>query len=84
MSQSKILQLYGDLATEFKATDILQFVPLKATTRYEPRHEKTDFLICKNKGANQLRGDREADQRLCFRYTKSTIPLLTKCEISSI
>ena len=27
---------------------------------------------------------READQRLCFRYTDSTIPLLPKVEISSL
>ena len=35
------------------------------------------------KGADQLRGNREADQRLCFRYTDSAIPLLSKSEISS-
>ena len=34
------------------------------------------FCICENKDADQLRGNREADQRLCFRYTDSTIPLL--------
>ena len=34
------------------------------------------FCICENKDADQLRGDREADQRLCFRYRDSTIPLL--------
>ena len=28
-------------------------------------------------------GNREADQRLCFRYSDSTIPLLLKSEISS-
>ena len=39
---------------------------------------KTDFCICENKDADQLRGNREADQRLCFRYTDSTIPLLPK------
>ena len=41
--------------------------------------------ICKgeNKGAGQLRGNREADQRHCFRYSDSTIPLLLKSEISS-
>ena len=50
----------------------------------EPRYEKTDFCICKNKNADQLRGNREADQRLCFRYTDSTIPLLPKYDISSI
>ena len=35
---------------------------------------KPDFCICENKDADQLRGNREADQRLCFRYTDSTIP----------
>ena len=37
-----------------------------------------------NKGVDQLRGNREADQRLCFRYTDSTIPLLLKYKISSL
>ena len=45
---------------------------------------KPGFCICENKDADQLRGDREADQRLCFRYTDSTIPLLLKSEISSL
>ena len=39
---------------------------------------KPDFCICENKDADQLRGNREADQRLCFRYIVSTIPLLSK------
>ena len=39
---------------------------------------KPDFCTCENKDADQLRGDPEADQRLCFRYTGSTIPLLSK------
>ena len=30
------------------------------------------FCICENKDADQLRGNREADQRLCFRYTDRT------------
>ena len=42
---------------------------------------KLAFCICKNKDADQLHGSREADQRLCFRYTDSTIPLLPKSEI---
>ena len=45
---------------------------------------KTDFCICENKDADQLRSNREADQRLCFRYTDSTIPLLPKYKISSL
>ena len=36
---------------------------------------KPAFCICENK---------DADQRLCFRYTDSTIPLLSKSEISSL
>ena len=42
------------------------------------------FCICENKDADQLRGDREADQRLCCRYTDTTIPILHKYEISSL
>ena len=45
---------------------------------------KTAFCICENKAPDQLRGNREADQRLCFRYTDSTIPLLPKYGISSL
>ena len=44
---------------------------------------KPDFCICENKDADQLCGNRTTDQRLCFRYTDSTIPLLPKSEISS-
>ena len=36
------------------------------------------ICICENKGADQLRSNCEADQHLCFRYTDSTIPLLSK------
>ena len=44
---------------------------------------KPTICIGENKDAGQLRGNREADQRLCFRYSDSTIPLLLKSEISS-
>ena len=44
----------------------------------EPRHEKTNILHMRK----QRR--READQRLCFRYIESTIPLLSKSKISSL
>ena len=43
---------------------------------------KPTICIGENKDADQLRGNREADQRLCFRYLDSTIPLLLKSEIS--
>ena len=45
---------------------------------------KPTFCICENKDADQLQGAREADQRLCFRYIDSTIPLLPRYEISSL
>ena len=32
---------------------------------------KPDFCICENKDADQLRGNREADQCLCFRHMDS-------------
>ena len=35
---------------------------------------KPTICIGENKGADQLRGNREADQRLCFRYSDSTSP----------
>ena len=44
---------------------------------------KQTNCIGENKDADQLRGNREADQRLCFRYSESTIPFLLKSEISS-
>ena len=44
---------------------------------------KPTICIGENKDADQLRGNREADQRLCFRYSDSTIPLLLISKISS-
>ena len=48
-------------------------------------------VICmgENKDADQLRGNREADQRLCFRYTDSTfppllIPKFSRSRVSSV
>ena len=47
--------------------------------------EKTFFFcICENNGVDQLLGNGAADQSLCFRYIDSTIPLLSKAEISSL
>ena len=45
---------------------------------------KPVFCICKNKDADKLRGNREADKCLCFRYINSTIPLLPKYQILSL
>ena len=45
---------------------------------------KPAFCICENKDTDQLRGNREADQCLCFRYIDSTISLLAKYDISCL
>ena len=45
---------------------------------------KPAFSICENKDPDQLRSNCAADQRLCFRYTDSTIPFLPKSEMSSL
>ena len=37
---------------------------------------KPTICIGENKDADQLRGNREADQRPCFRYSDSTIPFV--------
>ena len=44
---------------------------------------KPTICIGENKDADHFRDNREADQRLCFRYLDGTIPLLLKSEISS-
>ena len=43
---------------------------------------KPTICICENKGADQLRSNCAADQRLCFRYTDSTLPLLLKVSVT--
>ena len=43
--------------------------------------QKATICIYENKGADQLYC--KADQRLCFRYTNSTIPLLSKSKTAS-
>ena len=45
---------------------------------------KLAFCMCKNKDADQQRSNCATGQRLCFRYMESTIPLLSKSEISSV
>ena len=51
---------------------------------YKSHHMgKPTICIGKNKGADQLRSNCEADPSLCFRYMYSTIPLLSKSKIPS-
>ena len=63
---------------------MMLFTLPKLFTQQMSRHMgKPTICLGKNKGADQLRGNREADQRLCFRYSDSTIPLLLNSKISS-
>ena len=73
---------YGKVKTSVYAS----FILVEATDNVSKMSRimrKPDFCLGENEGADQLRGNREADQRLCFRYSDSTIPLLLKSEISS-
>ena len=45
---------------------------------------KPAFCICENKDPDQLRSNCAADQRLCCRFTNSTLRLLPKSEIISL
>ena len=45
---------------------------------------KPAFCLCEIKDADQLHSNCAADQRLCFRYTDSRIPLLPQFKISSL
>ena len=49
-----------------------------------PRHEKSSFLHMRKQRHRSALRYHKVDQRLCFRYTDSTIPLLSKSEISSL
>ena len=64
----------------------LKHMFLREKIKYKMSHvvRKPAFCVCENKAADQLCGNREADQRLSFHYTDSTIPLLPKYEISSL
>ena len=57
------------------------YVPLRALFLVM---RKAAFCKCENKDADQLRSKCAANQRLCFRYMESTIPLLSKSKISSL
>ena len=75
---ASVAVFYGD-----KNNQIPFFNGNKANLYFRSVVREPAFCICENKDADQLRGNREADQRLCFCYIDSTIPLLPKYEISS-
>ena len=73
-----LLVLLGDMCISSCYVPLLARSYGKLTSNYLSRHvEKPTICIGENKGADQLRSNCEADQRLCFRYTDSTIPLFS-------
>ena len=71
---------------DFSCSGLYRFLKFLTIVNSSISHvmRKPAFCICENKEADQLRGNREADQHLYFRYTDSIIPLLPKSEISSL
>ena len=64
-------------------TSPLRGPPIYVSIQMSRHMGKPTICIGENKGADHLRSNCEADHRLCFRYSDSTIPLLLKSEISS-
>ena len=69
--------LFGYFAVKHDVSAMSKHDIVKDVTAYMSCvMRKPTFCICENKDADQLRGNREADQRLCFRYIDSTIPAI--------
>ena len=69
---------FGEVGGEGKHTlTFLFFTSLHPVSR---AMRKPTICICENKDADQLRGNREADQRISFRHSDSTIPPILKSE----
>ena len=80
--------LVGGLILPLQMSFIEHYTWIGNTLRFHHQHlsrvmRKPTFCICKNKDAHQLRGNREADQRLCFPYINSTIPLICKRKLQA-
>ena len=66
----KVLLLYQKRFSSCVKTDFL--ITLRIGSYLSHLVRKPTICICENKDADQLRGNREADQRLCFRYGEYT------------
>ena len=77
-------ELYLKMETSGESFSLLQLIANDCYKVNSQECNEETFCLCENKGADQLRSNCEADQRLCFCYTDSTIPLLSKSKISSL
>ena len=69
-----------------KAVRTVLFSSILSNTIFEPPRGKTNNLHRRKQRRTSVISfavNHEADQRLCFRYSNSTIPLLLKSEMSS-
>ena len=73
---SKLKSVLGCFNTYIRLILLHQFKNFQRQEKMSRVMRKSAFCICENKDADQLRGNREADQHLCFRYIACTIPLL--------
>ena len=74
----------GFVTRRLKFYSLFEFLLYKTCGNMGLVMRKPAYCICENKDADQLRGDREADQRLYLRYMDSTIILFPKSEIASL
>ena len=78
------------MAISSKSTWKSQVSDIESSVGMNRHMGKPTICLGENKGADQLRGyadqlrgNREADQRLCFRYTDITISPLLKSKLSN-
>ena len=82
-NRKSLVSIENILAAKNIPAKYFQNIPYLQTSHLSRLMGKPTICIGENKDADQLHGNREADQRLCFRYSDSTIPPLLNSKISS-
>ena len=60
------------------------FINITEIQHFSQSIRKPTICTCENNGVDQLHSNCKADQCLCFRFTDSTIPLLSKSKIACL
>ena len=71
-----IMLSLGSMDTDHVISEAVYYNEITYSRHMSRLMGKQTICIGENKGADQIRGYREADLRLCFRYSDSTIPPL--------